>query len=279
MALNINNNYQTGEVPNNTNNGQQKEVENEVQKADQQLREYYNSLGNYSAPSMSNICDLHNAGYIKESDYFDGKHSNLCNIYGKAASAFGDVLGNLANQTVSDVKNAIANVKNATDKAVAGLKALIHDEDTVIEAKIEVKNAQNAENEQQENAVQENTVQQNVSSEKDTQKTIKEILSAMNIEYDAIPEDVQKDLIKKYANIENFASINNLEYYDEDTLKERLVWYAQAKLGYSTNAMSSYIRQRNAESIRKQFNSNKPIGSNETIVEYYQRLEKEAKRA
>ena len=27
MALNINNNYQTGEVPNNTNNGQQKDGE------------------------------------------------------------------------------------------------------------------------------------------------------------------------------------------------------------------------------------------------------------
>ena len=274
MALNINNNYQTGEVPNNTNNGQQKEVEKEVQKADQPLREYYNSLGDYSAPSMDNICDLHNAGYIKESDYFYTKHYNFCDIYGKAASAFGHVLGNLANQTVSDVKNAIANVKNATDKAVAGLKALIHDEDTIIEAKIEVKNSQNTENEQQEN-----NVQQNMSSKKNTKETIKEILSAMNIEFDEIPENMQKDLIKKYDNIENFASINNLEYYDEDTLKERLVRYAQAKLGYSTNAMSSYIRQRDAESIRKQFHSNQQIGSNETIVEYYQRLEKEAKRA
>lgn len=243
MTLNINNNYQTNEIP---NNDQQKEVENEAIKADQQIREYYNSLGDYSAPSMDNICDLHNAGYIKESDYFYGKHHDLCDIYGNAASALGDVLGNLANQTVSDVKNAIANVKNATDKAIAGLKALINDEDTVIEAKIEVKNAQDPKNEQQEN-----TILQNVSREKDTKETIKEILSAMNIEYDTIPEDIQKDLIRKYINMKDFANINNLNYYDEDALKERFVWYTQAKLGY----MNSYTRLRDVESIRKLLNN------------------------
>lgn len=93
--------------------------------ASAKISQYYSSLTKYSAPSMDNICEMMNNN-ISESSIFYNKHIGFCNVYGDAATKYGDC------KTSKDFKDYIENVKNATETAVNGLKNLIVDEKQVL---------------------------------------------------------------------------------------------------------------------------------------------------
>lgn len=81
----------------------------------------YNELGQYSAPSMDNICSIFNNGFKADGNNFYSAHSGYCDIYGAAASAFGNAL----HQQSNDLEASTQNVEAATRRAVAGLQGLI----------------------------------------------------------------------------------------------------------------------------------------------------------
>lgn len=211
----------------------QQELQDEAQKADQKLKEYYNSLGMYSTPSMNNICDLYNAGYESEGKAFHKEHISYCDFYGNAALAFGDVILNIAEKTINDIKNAINNVKTATDKAINCLKGLIKREDSTIESKLKP-NEGNASIKEDENTLykdeQTAPAQHNNDLNRATKSDVNNILKKVNINLSELPEKIQEDIVNKYTNMLNFASSHNLKYYDTDRLNENLISYAQAKI-------------------------------------------------
>lgn len=125
MGINISNNYPTKQLQGDFKKLMQQNVKSEAEKARQELEGYYNSLGDYSEPSMENICNLYNTGHKTESEKFHKEHMRLCKLYREAALKFGQVLKNLANSTVEDIRNAMAEVKNATTEAITGLQNLI----------------------------------------------------------------------------------------------------------------------------------------------------------
>ena len=265
---------------------EQKQFQTEAQKADQQIKEYFNNLGTYSAPSMDNICDLYNSGHKKEGDAFHKEHMSFCDLYGNAALAFGNVLRDAATKTVNDIKNAINAVKVANEKAIEGLKVLIQQEEDVIQEnsdangeKTEIeRDRQNNTGYHQITNLQYNSVlNTDVSNKQKTKLQVNDILAEVNINLSSLPEYIQNDLVNKYTNMVNFAKSNDLKYYNKETLKERLIRYTQAKIGHTTNKASSYLRSCDAEAIREEFHSTETIGRDETIEEYYNRLKLAAK--
>ena len=283
--LTVNNSQQSPKIQDKTKQ-EELEFSTEAQKADRQIREYYQNLGNYSAPSMDNICDLYNSGLQKEGKFFHGQHMSFCDLYGNAALAFGSVLRNSATKTVNDIKNAVDNVKTATEKATNGLRTLIQKEEAVIEANSEPTDEKMSEERERQSlsGTKETTEEQDnsnlnedVSDRQKTKTTVKKILGNVNMDFSSLPEELQEDLVNKYTNMVNFAKSNDLRYYNTDTLSERLVRYAQAKLGYTTKKSTAYLKQCDAESLRKDYNSNLRIGKNESIQSYYERLEAEKK--
>ena len=112
--------YQTNLPEQNQKTAQTGRTKNQVE-----ISNCYNELGKYSAPSMDNICEMMNNN-ISESSIFYNKHIGFCNVYGDAATKYGDC------KTSKDFKDYIENVKNATETAVNGLKNLIVDEKQVL---------------------------------------------------------------------------------------------------------------------------------------------------
>lgn len=265
---------------------EQQEFQTEAQRADQQIKEYYNNLGTYSAPSMDNICDLYNSGHTQEGDHFHKEHMSFCDLYGNAAIAFGNVLRDAATKTINDIKNAVNAIKVATEKAINGLKNLIQKEEAVIEANSDANGEKTSVERDRQNLAGYSEVSNpqynppldaNVTDRQMTKKAVNDILAGVNIDLSSLPENIQEDLINKYTNMVNFANSNNLRYYNTETLNERLIRYAQTKIGYTTDEASAYLRSRDAEAIREQFHSTKTIGKDETIAEYYDRLKAESK--
>lgn len=279
MSISISNDKQQVQLPQGKTEQEQQEFKTEAQKADQQIKEYYNNLGMYSAPSMENICDLYNSGHKCEGEHFHKEHTNFCDLYGNAALAFGNVLRDAATKTVNDVKDAINAVKYASEKATNGLKALIQKEEAVIEANSDFSDEKTlVGNDRQITNQQCNPILNvDVSDKQKTKITVNDILAKVNIDLSSLPEDVQDDLINKYTNMANFAKSNDLRYYNTETLNERLIRYTQAKIGYKTNEANTYLRLCDAAAIKEQFHSTKTIGRDETIAEYYNRLKAENK--
>jgi len=87
----------------------------------------YDELGNYSAPSMINITNIWNHGFKEDSNNFYGEHMQYCDLYGNAAKQYGNAIG--ANSDANVLSQAVTLIKNATQIAVEGLKALISKEE------------------------------------------------------------------------------------------------------------------------------------------------------
>lgn len=106
---------QTATAPNNDN----------AKKIQEEISKYYQELGQYSAPSMQNICDIFNSGFKTEGNQFYTEHMGFCDIYGVAASNLGQAE---QSKNSDEISSALANVKKATEQAVGGLKGLIVEE-------------------------------------------------------------------------------------------------------------------------------------------------------
>lgn len=115
--------YQTNLPEQNQKTAQTGRTKNQVE-----ISNCYNELGKYSAPSMDNICSIWNAGYKQDGNNFYAQHSGYCDEYGVAAKDYGDAVLNGS----EDLDKLVDNIKAATQKGVAGLKALIVQENSFI---------------------------------------------------------------------------------------------------------------------------------------------------
>ena len=115
--------YQTNLPEQNQKTAQTGRTKNQVE-----ISNCYNELGKYSAPSMDNICSIWNAGYKQDGNNFYAQHMGYCDEYGVAAKNYGDAVLNGSN----DLDKLVDNIKAATQKSVAGLKALIVQENSFI---------------------------------------------------------------------------------------------------------------------------------------------------
>ena len=115
--------YQTNLPEQNQKTAQTGRTKNQVE-----ISNCYNELGKYSAPSMDNICSIWNAGYKQDGNNFYAQHMGYCDEYGVAAKNCGDAVLNGSN----DLDKLVDNIKAATQKGVAGLKALIVQENSFI---------------------------------------------------------------------------------------------------------------------------------------------------
>ena len=115
--------YQTNLPEQNQKTAQTGRTKNQVE-----ISNCYNELGKYSAPSMDNICSIWNAGYKQDGNNFYALHMGYCDEYGVAAKNYGDAVLNGSN----DLDKLVDNIKAATQKGVAGLKALIVQENSFI---------------------------------------------------------------------------------------------------------------------------------------------------
>lgn len=115
--------YQTNLPEQNQKTAQTGRTKNQVE-----ISNCYNELGKYSAPSMDNICSIWNAGYKQDGNNFYAQHSGYCDEYGVAAKDYGDAVLNGSN----DLDKLVEDIKAATQKGVAGLKALIVQENSFI---------------------------------------------------------------------------------------------------------------------------------------------------
>lgn len=115
--------YQTNLAEQNQKTAQTGRTKNQVE-----ISNCYNELGKYSAPSMENICSIWNAGYKQDGNNFYTQHMGYCDEYGVAAKNYGDAVLNGSN----DLDKLVDNIKAATQKGVAGLKALIVQENSFI---------------------------------------------------------------------------------------------------------------------------------------------------
>ena len=115
--------YQTNLPEQNQKTAQTGRTKNQVE-----ISNCYNELGKYSAPSMDNICSIWNAGYKQDGNNFYAQHSGYCDEYGDAAKNYGDAVLNGSN----DLDKLVDNIKAVTQKGVAGLKALIVQENSFI---------------------------------------------------------------------------------------------------------------------------------------------------
>ena len=115
--------YQTNLPEQNQKTAQTGRTKNQVE-----ISNCYNELGKYSAPSMDNICSIWNAGYKQDGNNFYAQHSGYCDEYGDAAKNYGDAVLNGSN----DLDKLVEDIKAATQKGVAGLKALIVQENSFI---------------------------------------------------------------------------------------------------------------------------------------------------
>lgn len=115
--------YQTNLAEQNQKTAQTGRTKNQVE-----ISNCYNELGKYSAPSMENICSIWNAGYKQDGNNFYAQHMGYCDEYGVAAKNYGDAVLNGSN----DLDKLVDNIKAATQKGVAGLKALIVQENSFI---------------------------------------------------------------------------------------------------------------------------------------------------
>lgn len=115
--------YQTNLAEQNQKTAQTGRTKNQVE-----ISNCYNELGKYSAPSMENICSIWNAGYKQDGNNFYAQHMGYCDEYGDAAKNYGDAVLNGSN----DLDKLVEDIKAATQKGVAGLKALIVQENSFI---------------------------------------------------------------------------------------------------------------------------------------------------
>ena len=115
--------YQTNLAEQNQKTAQTGRTKNQAE-----ISNCYNELGKYSAPSMENICSIWNAGYKQDGNNFYAQHMGYCDEYGVAAKNYGDAVLNGSN----DLDKLVDNIKAATQKGVAGLKALIVQENSFI---------------------------------------------------------------------------------------------------------------------------------------------------
>ena len=115
--------YQTNLPEQNQKTAQTGRTKNQVE-----ISNCYNELGKYSAPSMDNICSIWNAGYKQDGNNFYAQHSGYCDEYGVAAKDYGDAVLNGS----EDLDKLVDNIKAVTQKSVAGLKALIVQENSFI---------------------------------------------------------------------------------------------------------------------------------------------------
>lgn len=115
--------YQTNLAEQNQKTAQTGRTKNQVE-----ISNCYNELGKYSAPSMENICSIWNAGYKQDGNNFYAQHMGYCDEYGDAAKNYGDAVLKGSN----DLDKLVDNIKAATQKGVAGLKALIVQENSFI---------------------------------------------------------------------------------------------------------------------------------------------------
>lgn len=115
--------YQTNLPEQNQKTAQTGRTKNQVE-----ISNCYNELGKYSAPSMDNICSIWNAGYKQDGNNFYAQHMGYCDEYGVAAKNYGDAVLNGSN----DLDKLVEDIKVATQKGVAGLKALIVQENSFI---------------------------------------------------------------------------------------------------------------------------------------------------
>ena len=77
---------------------------------------------------MDNICSIWNAGYKQDGNNFYAQHSGYCDEYGVAAKDYGDAVL----KGSDDLDKLVDNIKAVTQKSVAGLKALIVQENSFI---------------------------------------------------------------------------------------------------------------------------------------------------
>ena len=115
--------YQTNLPEQNQKTAQTGRTKNQVE-----ISNCYNELGKYSAPSMDNICSIWNAGYKQDGNNFYVQHMGYCDEYGDAAKNYGDAVL----KGSEDLDKLVDNIKAATQKGVAGLKALIVQENSFI---------------------------------------------------------------------------------------------------------------------------------------------------
>lgn len=115
--------YQTNLPEQNQKTAQTGRTKNQVE-----ISNCYNELGKYSAPSMDNICSIWNAGYKQDGNNFYAQHMGYCDEYGVAAKNYGDAVLNGSN----DLDKLVEDIKAVTQKGVAGLKALIVQENSFI---------------------------------------------------------------------------------------------------------------------------------------------------
>ena len=115
--------YQTNLPEQNQKTAQTGRTKNQVE-----ISNCYNELGKYSAPSMENICSIWNAGYKQDGNNFYAQHSGYCDEYGDAAKNYGDAVL----KGSEDLDKLVDNIKAVTQKSVAGLKALIVQENSFI---------------------------------------------------------------------------------------------------------------------------------------------------
>lgn len=115
--------YQTNLPEQNQKTAQTGRTKNQVE-----ISNCYNELGKYSSPSMDNICSIWNAGYKQDGNNFYAQHMGYCDEYGVAAKNYGDAVLNGSN----DLDKLVEDIKAATQKGVAGLKALIVQENSFI---------------------------------------------------------------------------------------------------------------------------------------------------
>lgn len=115
--------YQTNLPEQNQKTAQTGRTKNQVE-----ISNCYNELGKYSAPSMDNICSIWNAGYKQDGNNFYVQHSGYCDEYGDAAKNYGDAVL----KGSEDLDKLVDNIKAVTQKSVAGLKALIVQENSFI---------------------------------------------------------------------------------------------------------------------------------------------------
>ncbi len=115
--------YQTNLPEQNQKTAQTGRTKNQVE-----ISNCYNELGKYSAPSMDNICSIWNAGYKQDGNNFYAQHMGYCDEYGVAAKNYGDAVL----KGSEDLDKLVDNIKAVTQKSVAGLKALIVQENSFI---------------------------------------------------------------------------------------------------------------------------------------------------
>lgn len=104
---------------------QKKEEQFNSKSAQDEIRSCYNELGEYSAPSMNNICSIWNNNFTDAGNSFYSEHMHYCDIYGDAAALYGQGIRNGS----TNLETLLENIKTATKSAISGLKQLISKEE------------------------------------------------------------------------------------------------------------------------------------------------------